>query len=699
MAEAKLLADRYEVGELIGQGGMAEVHLGKDTRLGRKVAIKILKTELASDPVFLARFRREAQASASLNHPAIVAVYDTGEETELSPAGADVHIPYIVMEFVDGRTVRDILQAEGQLTLGDAVEITQGVLSALEYSHKVGIIHRDIKPGNVMITSTGAVKVMDFGIARAMVDSAATMTQSQGVVGTAQYLSPEQARGERVDSRSDLYSVGCLLFELLTGRPPFVGDSPVSIAYQHVREVPPLVTDFNPDIPASISAVISKALEKDVNRRYASASEFLTDLNAAAEGRPTTAGDRTQVLSPEEMAKLSQENNNPNQKNDVTTIMPFDSEDYTDDINSTGTMSKEDLEAEQKKKKFMIIGGVIVGAVVVIAIIALIVSGLLNGSKDGGEKRTVPMFSSSTTSDQYCERVQAQDLKCNIVDDNDSTSAKGTITKVDPKGGTSVDKGATISVYVSTGPAQGTIPSVAGMSESDAKDALTNLGFDVKVGDLIDCQLSANSSDSATSDMYAKACDNPKDTVVGSDPASGSSDVTKGSTVTIYEASGNVLLPSLVGKTKDDANSILSELKLTGNFTEQETDDTTQVGKVISTDPSSKSVAQKTSINVVIGKASSKVTISLNGANTLAKVKAALDKLGLKYTITADVDPDQKGDTKGEFASLDPQDGSTVDKTAIVTIHVFKSSYKASSSSDSDDSDSSSGGSGSSTTK
>ena len=213
---SRILAGRYEVGELIGRGGMAEVHIGYDRRLGRTVAIKILRSDLARDPSFLNRFRREAQAAASLNHPAIVAVYDTGEDVVTEPTGVVAHLPFIVMEYVEGHTVRDILRDGAAVPIEEAVEITAGVLSALEYSHHAGIVHRDIKPANVMLTPTGAVKVMDFGIARAVADSAATMTQTQAVIGTAQYLSPEQARGEQVDARSDLYSTGCLLFELLT---------------------------------------------------------------------------------------------------------------------------------------------------------------------------------------------------------------------------------------------------------------------------------------------------------------------------------------------------------------------------------------------------------------------------------------------------------------------------------------------------
>ncbi|MFI6823042.1 Stk1 family PASTA domain-containing Ser/Thr kinase [Micromonospora sp. NPDC050187] len=296
-AQARLLGGRYQVGELLGYGGMAEVHRGRDLRLGRDVAIKMLRTDLARDATFQMRFRREAQNAASLNHPAIVAVYDTGEET--APTGET--LPFIVMEFVNGRTLKEVLGAEGRLQPRRALEITADMCAALEFSHRHGIIHRDIKPGNVMLTLTGQVKVMDFGIARALASGATTMTQTSAVIGTAQYLSPEQARGEAVDARSDVYAAGCVLFELVCGHPPFVGDSPVSVAYQHVREAPPTPSDINPDVTPPIDAIVLKALSKNPLNRYQSAGEMRADLLRAAAGRPVAA---TPVLREDETAAM-----------------------------------------------------------------------------------------------------------------------------------------------------------------------------------------------------------------------------------------------------------------------------------------------------------------------------------------------------------------------------------------------------------
>jgi serine/threonine-protein kinase len=299
MTQPRLVGARYELGELIGYGGMAEVHRGRDTRLNRDVAIKVLRADLARDPAFLNRFRREAHSAAGLNHPSIVAVYDTGEDA--GPDGAPQ--PFIVMEYVQGRTLRDIIKSEGRLPARRAMEITADVCAALDFSHRNGIIHRDIKPANVMITPQGAVKVMDFGIARAVADNSATVTQTANVIGTAQYLSPEQARGESVDARSDVYSTGCLLYELVTGVPPFQGDSPVAVAYQHVRENPVLPSARTPDVPRVVDSIVMKALAKNQLNRYQSAGDMRQDLQRALADQPVAAeavmtdAERTQFIA------------------------------------------------------------------------------------------------------------------------------------------------------------------------------------------------------------------------------------------------------------------------------------------------------------------------------------------------------------------------------------------------------------------
>ena len=274
----QLLGGRYKLGEMIGTGGMADVYVAEDTRLARQVAVKVLRSDLARDPSFVARFRKEALAAAGLNHPGIVAVYDSGEE----PA------PYIVMELISGHTLRELIHKGERVPLKRALEIGEGILAALEYSHQAGIVHRDIKPANIMITDHGDVKVMDFGIARALADLGATLTSTWNVVGTAQYLSPEQALGEVADLRSDIYSTGCLLYEVLTGKPPFTGETPVSIAYQHVSGVVVPPSSIVTELPEGIDTLLTVALAKNPDDRYQSAGLMLDDLYKIENGEAVT---------------------------------------------------------------------------------------------------------------------------------------------------------------------------------------------------------------------------------------------------------------------------------------------------------------------------------------------------------------------------------------------------------------------------
>ncbi len=273
-----LLGARYKLGEMIGTGGMADVYIAQDQRLSRQVAIKVLRSDLAKDPQFVARFRKEALAAAALNHPGVVAVYDSGE----------VPAPYIVMELVSGHTLREIIHQGERLPLNRALEIGEGILVALEYSHEKGIVHRDIKPANVMITDQGDVKVMDFGIARALDDVGATLTSTWNVVGTAQYLSPEQAMGESADYRSDIYSAGCLLYEVLTGRPPYIGDTPVSIAFQHVSGELIKPRSLNQNLPEGLDIILTVALAKKPEDRYQSAKDMLADIRKLRAGQIVT---------------------------------------------------------------------------------------------------------------------------------------------------------------------------------------------------------------------------------------------------------------------------------------------------------------------------------------------------------------------------------------------------------------------------
>ena len=450
---------------------MAEVYRARDLRLDRIVAIKTLRTDLARDQTFQARFRREAQSAASLNNPTIVAVYDTGEDLS-----SGTPVPFIVMEYVDGRTVRDLLIEGHRLLPERTLEITLGVLRALEYSHQAGIVHRDIKPGNVMVTRNGDIKVMDFGIARAMSDAQSTMTQTAQVIGTAQYLSPEQARGERVDARSDLYSTGCLMYELLTGRPPFTGDSPVAIAYQHVRENPIPPSRLDPSLPPWADSIVLKAMAKSPADRYQSAAEMAADIQRAASGMqvaasmspPTRAENyydhqqRTQNMGPQTMMGSAPTSVSPYQSGGFQTgyQQPYP---YGDGGYNGG-------EQEQRRGGRRWIPWLIAGLVVVAAAVVALI--LLQGH--GGGTTFVPTGLVGETQSQAVSDLNTAGLKADVTLQVNANTEAGHVISTNPAGGDSIAKGGTVKVYVSKGQGSIKIPDVTKLSQQDAQNQLTN---------------------------------------------------------------------------------------------------------------------------------------------------------------------------------------------------------------------------------
>ena len=475
MTQPRLLGDRYELEGVVGRGGMAEVYRARDLRLDRVVAIKTLRTDLARDQTFQARFRREAQSAASLNNPSIVAVYDTGEDMSTG-----VPVPFIVMEYVDGRTVRDLL-IEGHRLLPERIlEIISGVLRALEYSHQAGIVHRDIKPGNVMVTRNGDVKVMDFGIARAMSDAQATMTQTAQVIGTAQYLSPEQARGERVDTRSDLYSTGCLMYELLVGRPPFTGDSPVAIAYQHVRENPIPPSRLDPDLPPWADAIVLKAMAKSANDRYQTAAEMNADIQRAASGmqvaaafqQPPTRADyydyqqRTQRMGPQTMMGAGVA---------PTTVSQYPQggypPGYQQGYNDGGYDNTGDGERGGGGRRWL--PWTIAGVVLVAAIVAAVL--LLHGG--GGSGAFVPTNLVGESQSAAVSQVKAAGLNPSVQQQTNATVTAGDVISTNPAGGSSIAKGGTVTIYVSQGAGKILLPNVQGDQATSAEQQLHSLGF------------------------------------------------------------------------------------------------------------------------------------------------------------------------------------------------------------------------------
>ncbi|KMY23194.1 serine/threonine protein kinase [Actinobaculum suis] len=616
----RVLGSRYEVGDLIGRGGMAEVHRGYDTRLSRTVAIKILRADLAQDATFLARFRREAQSAAALNHPSIVSVYDTGEESVVSATGQRVPLPYIVMELVKGRTVASLLEGGDPVPIGEAVQIVVGVLAALEYSHREGIIHRDIKPGNIMLTTDGKVKVMDFGIARAIADSAATMTQTNSVVGTAQYLSPEQARGEVVDARSDLYSTGCVLYELLTGRPPFVGDSAVAVAYQHVSETPQPASQIAPDIPDAIDRVIMKALAKNREERYQTAAEFRNDLLAAARGEGVSApavgswaagaagaaaglaaGAATQAYGAQAGAP-TQAYGAPTQAYGAQTAQqyagagPYGAAGYPTNqqlTQNTATQAavggKEEEESPAKKSRWAIWL-----AVVLLVVAAAVGAWLIWGNKSPEPEPTptatqaqlvsVPDLAGMTESQAKREVENAGLVFKRGTDQASDSIAKGEFVSADPAVGARVEAGSTVTVRFSSGPSAVTVPDVTGMTFEQARSALENANL--SIGD----QQQVNDPSTA------------KDRIVATVPASGER-VSPNTQVTVHISTGLTTVPDVTGMSPASAQQELSAAGLTViNQIEQPVQDESLHNVVVDTSiEAGRAVSQGTQVTIYVG--------------------------------------------------------------------------------------------------
>lgn len=572
----RVLNDRYELGDLIGRGGMADVWRGRDLLLGRDVAVKILRSDLARDPIFQARFRREAKAVAGLNDPAIVAVFDTGDTDIQMPGELNtLKVPFIVMEFVSGHTLKERLQG-GPLPAQDAVNATLGVLAALTSSHAQSIVHRDIKPANVMITNAGAVKVMDFGIARALADSAATMTQTQAVVGTAQYLSPEQARGESVDERSDIYSAGCLLFELLTGRPPFIGDSPVSVAYQHVGEQPPLASQFNPSVTPQLDAVLAMALTKDRTKRIQTAGEFASLLRAAQRGEmPMQATQATSVITPAQeqtqaMASLAPAALAASAAAAAPATGGFgtipEDASHEDDFFSSDVDQAQEVRDAKKRRTITWIVSLVLLALVVAG--AVLVFNWAQAEAERTARVPVPQVVGKTLPEAQTAFQEAQLSVIKVEEVFNDEVAKGLVIDTTPGAGTEVLKTSEVLVQVSKGSDTVKIPAnLAGKSEAEARQTLTDLGLVV-----------ADQTEDVDSEKI------PQGDVVSTNPKLGAT-VKLGSTVTLQISKGRVEIPKdLVGKSEADARQALTDLKLTvGTSTSKDSPE--PAGKVLSVSP------------------------------------------------------------------------------------------------------------------
>ncbi|MFJ4962463.1 Serine/threonine-protein kinase PknB [Streptomyces sp. ADI96-02] len=636
MEEPRRLGGRYELGSVLGRGGMAEVYLAHDTRLGRTVAVKTLRADLARDPSFQARFRREAQSAASLNHPAIVAVYDTGEDYV-----DGVSIPYIVMEYVDGSTLRELLHSGRRLLPERTLEMTVGILQALEYSHRAQIVHRDIKPANVMLTRTGQVKVMDFGIARAMGDSGMTMTQTAAVIGTAQYLSPEQAKGEQVDARSDLYSTGCLLYELLAVRPPFVGDSPVAVAYQHVREEPQPPSNFDPEITPEMDAIVLKALTKDPDYRYQSADEMRADIEACLDGQPVSAamgaggyGGYDGYNSDQPTTALRPADPNNAQTSMLPPVNPND-----------GGYGYDDRPDRRRQKKSNTSTILLVVAGILVLVGAILIGRSLFSSTGDSSSVTVPNMVGATV--PAAEKLAANagvQLKIGGKEPCEDQE-KGAICSQTPDSDGTMEENGTVTVIVSTGAPKVEVPNVLEKSEDGARQVLEDKGFTVNVTSV--------------------ESDKPENSVIKQSPRGGAK-AADGSEVTITVAKKETLdLPDVRTRTYAAAEEQLRVIGFT-NVSRTDVDSDQPKDTVVEQTPGPGKQAQDAQIVLKVSKGPQQpeqTQVPAIQGMKLGEAKAKLQEAGL--TLGTVQGPQ---DDNATVAIVQPGVGQTVDKNSAVNL-------------------------------
>jgi serine/threonine-protein kinase len=654
MSAPRLLSNRYELGETLGYGGMSEVHKGRDVRLGRDVAVKVLRADLARDPQFQERFRREAQNAAALNHPAIVAVYDTGEtKTEYGP------LPYIVMEYVDGRTLRDIVKTQGPLTGKRAMEVMADVCAALDFSHRHGIIHRDVKPANIMITKTGAVKVMDFGIARAIHDGQAAVTQTAAVIGTAQYLSPEQARGEAVDARSDVYAAGCVLFELMTGQPPFTGDSPVAVAYQHVREEPPSPSSVNPQVTPALDSIVLKAMAKGPANRYQSAAEMRADLVRVLSGQRPSA---PAVMSAEERTAFMGNGNGARTQVVTGRHRPapaseepeYDAYDYEAD---------EEAERKARRKRALTIAGVVLICIAVLALAAWLTTMVLGGNNSNNANNAeVPKVTGmrlpeaqQAIRDKGFVNPTVTYVPCGSTVDGSApactTDQVGNVITQDPQSGT-VAKTTSIKLSVGKSPNTFALPDESGKSQDDATKDLQSRKLVV----------------SPTTSTEVVQDSNLIGKVSTTNPPAGSQ-VAEGATITLIigKAPDLVDVPDQTGQSFSAAKS---NLESAGFKVSKSTKSSTQPkDQVLSQTPTGKAAPNST-VTLTVSLGDQFQMPNLVGL-TVSTAQSQLAQFGWKgqFSVTTDIDITKPPNT---IESSNPDSGQTVGINQTIQIQVYQ---------------------------
>ena len=643
----RLLSGRYEIHRKIARGGMAEVYLARDRSLDRPVAVKVLFPEFATDPAFVERFRREAQAAANLAHPNIVGVYDWGTE------GGTY---FIVMEFVDGQSLAEVMRAAGPLHPRRAAEIAFEVAGALGFAHAKGVVHRDVKPGNVIISTSGAAKVTDFGIARALSSPSEDLTAAGAVMGTATYFSPEQAQGFAVDARSDLYSLGVVLFEMVTGRPPFTGDSPVAIAYKHVQETPPRPSQFVSEIPVGLEAIVGRLLAKDPDHRYLSADDLRADLRRWLDGQtpvalaalqgwgPPALGDNPTVAVAPVIDPSATRVATPA----VAAAPPTGS---TPTYPPTGEVAAFDDEDRPRRT-----GLFIAMLVVLLAVVAGLVFWLVKSISDNNStaaKISVPKVIGLKQADAT-DKLAAKGLQDSVSSEANDTTAAGLVFDQSPKPGDKIAKNGTVFLKVSTGPATIAIPKLANLNltPGDAQAKLTTAGFTGIITP------TPTASDTV-----------PINKVIDTDPTGGT-DLPATSPIKLLVSTGpaGTPIPDVSGKTVAQARSALVKAGFIVGTVTQQPSSVQDSGNVISTSPTG-SAPPNSTVNIVVSSGAQQVTIPGVKGQSETDATAVLKGKGLNVEVDPSTLP--AGDPNiGRVISVSPAAGTMVDAQSTVTITV-----------------------------